>query len=191
MLQQQNYKTDPRKMIADFYRSGDKRGSRGCCVHDSSFDPDMVPEIDKTEWFSVYRPTSRDAIAKMLSGNAVGKGLNVKGKSSKQGVLSGFVPFSQVSDNKHKPMIEKSPKGARTKLYFRSKAGREEALKKLNSVMNGLDARTVEKRTIDMLDDYAPGVYGIDLPEPVLHEAYLMMPDLSPVMGWETGRRSE
>ena len=33
--------------------------------------------------FAVYRPTSRDAIAKMLSGIAVGKGLNVKGKSAK------------------------------------------------------------------------------------------------------------
>jgi len=32
---------------------------------------------------------------------------------------------------------------------------------------------------------------GVSVPEPVLHEAYLMMPDLSPVMGWETGRRSE
>ena len=31
---------------------------------------------DETQWFVVYRPTSKDAIAKMLSGAAVGKGLN-------------------------------------------------------------------------------------------------------------------
>lgn len=188
ILQNTQYLTDPRKLIGEFYKPGDTRGSLGSLVQNGK-EPD--PSLGETKWFAVYRPTSRDAIAKMLSGGAVGKGLNVKGKSSKQGVLSGFVPFSQVSDNKHKPMIEKSPKGARTKLYFRSKAGREEALKKLTSVMNGLDARTVEKRTIDIMDDYAPAVYGMDLPEPVLHEAYLMMPDLSPVMGWETGRRSE
>ena len=41
----------------------------------------------------------KDAIAKMLSGAAVGKGLNVKGKSAKKGVLSGFVPFVQISSN--------------------------------------------------------------------------------------------
>merc|ERR1719359_2554540 len=76
-------------------------------------------------------------------------------------------------------------------LYFKSKANREEALKTLNTRMNSLDRNAVENRKIDIRDDYAPKVYGIDLPEPVLHEAYLMIPDLSPVMGWETGRRSE
>merc|ERR1719337_642110 len=60
--------------------------------------------------------------------------------------------------------------------------------------MNNLQARAVDNRRIDILEEYsnsANKVFGIDLPEPVLHEAYLMMPDLSPVMGWETGRRSE
>jgi len=188
ILQNTQYLTDPRKLIGEFYKPGDLRGSLGT-LKIMGKEPD--PSQQKTQWFAVYRPTSRDAIAKMLSGSAVGKGLNVKGKSSKQGVLSGYVPFSQVSDNKHKPMIEKSPKGARTKLYYRSKPAREEALKKLNTVMNGLDARNVENRKIDMLEDFAPKVFGIELPEPVLHEAYLMMPDLSPVMGWESGRRSE
>lgn len=41
LIQQQNYKTDPRKMIADFYRSGDKRGARGSCINDVNFDPEM------------------------------------------------------------------------------------------------------------------------------------------------------
>merc|ERR1719247_1891014 len=54
-----------------------------------------------------------------------------------------------------------------------------------------MDHKLVENRRIEMNEDYAPKVYGLDLPEPVLHEAYLMVPDLSPVMGWETGRRSE
>jgi len=186
ILQGTQYLSDPRKLIGEFYRAGDQRGPKGTLALMGK-----EPEGQPTKWFAVYRPTSRDAIAKMLSGNAVGKGLNIKGKSSKQGVLSGFVPFSQVSDNKHKPMIEKSPKGARTQLYFRSKAARDEAHKKLNMVMNSLDARNVDKREINILTDYEPARWGVDLPEPVLHEAYLMMPDLSPVMGWETGRRSE
>jgi len=189
ILQNTHYLTDPRKLIGEFYKGGDDRGSLGSLKM-------LGKEVDpakKTEWFVVYRPTSRDAIAKMLSGNAVGKGLNVKGKSSKQGVLSGYVPFSQISNNNHRSMIEKSPKGARTKLYFRSKAAREEALKKLLTVMNSLEAREypIENRKIDMLEDFAPKVFGLNLPEPVLHETYLMRMDLSPVMGWETGRRSE
>lgn len=186
-IQNTQYLTDPRKLISQFYKDGDSRGPLGTLVAQGK-EPNPS---DKSEWFVVYRPTSRDAIAKMLSGMAVGKGLNIKGKSSKQGVLSGYVPFSQVSDNKHKPMIEQSPKGARLKLYFRSKAAREEATKKLNTVMNGLDAKAVDVKKIDIVDDYAPKVFGIDLPEPVLRETYLMLADLSPVMGWETGRRSE
>lgn len=188
ILQNTQYLTDPRKLIGEFYKPGDQRGSLGTLKLQGK---ELDSSQQATQWFAVYRPTSRDAIAKMLSGNAVGKGLNIKGKSSKQGVLSGYVPFAQVSDNKHKPMLEKSPKAARTKLYFRSKAAREEAQKKLNTVMGNMDARAVETRKIEILDDYAPKVFGLDLPEPVLHETYLMMPDLSPVMGWETGRRSE
>jgi len=188
ILQNTQYLTDPRKLIGEFYKPGNAYGPLGTLKQNGK---EVEPGQPASNWFAVYRPTSRDAIAKMLSGSAVGKGLNIKGKSSKQGVLSGYVPFSQVSDNKHKPMIEKSPKGARTKLYFRSNAAREEAKKKLTTVMSNMDARAVESRKIEMLEDYAPKVFGLDLPEPVLHETYLMMPDLSPVMGWETGRRSE
>lgn len=188
MLQNTQYLTDPRKLIAEFYKPGDSRGSYGSLkLHGK--EPDLAH--GRSNWFAVYRPTSRDAIAKMQSGNAVGKGLNVKGKSSKQGVLSGYVPFSQISDNKHRPLIEKSPKGARTRLYYRSKPNRDEAVQKLTTEMNKMDARSMDIRKIDILDDYAPKMFGIELPEPVLHEVYLMQPDLSPVMGWETGRRSE
>jgi len=41
------------------------------------------------------------------------------------------------------------------------------------------------------LDDYKPNVYGLDLPEALLREAYIMKPDISPMVGWETGRASE
>lgn len=188
LLQQQQYLTDPRKLIGDFYQVGDIRGAAGTLKQQGL-------EIDgsrpKSAWFAVYRPTSRDAIAKMLSGAAVGKGLNVKGKSAKQGVLSGYVPFCQISDNKHKTLIEQSPKNARLLIYYKSKAHREEARKRLETVMNSMDARAVAERRIDLIEDYAPKNYGLDVPEPVMKEAYIMASDISPVMGWETGRRSE
>jgi len=187
-LHQQQYLTDPRKLIADFYGPSDCRGPAGS-LKLKGLEPD--PARGSTRWFVVYRPTSRDAIAKMLSGAAVGKGLNVKGKSAKQGVLSGYVPFIQISDNKHKPMIEKSPPDARLKLYYKTKATREEALKKLQDILATDTALDIARPVIEMVEDYAPKVFGLDLPEPLLREAYIMRPDLSPVMGWEVGRRSE
>ena len=42
-----------------------------------------------SEIFTVWRPTSSDAIQKMMLGLGVGKGLEIKGKSAKCGNLSG------------------------------------------------------------------------------------------------------
>lgn len=187
-LQQQQYLTDPRKLIGDFYNPGDNRGPHGT-LKLQKLEPDA--SRPKTSWFAVYRPTSRDAIAKMLSGQAVGKGLNVKGKSAKQGVLSGYVPFCQISDNKHKSMIEQSPRDARVLIYYKSKSNREEARKRLEQVMASMDNRAVAEKRIDNVEDYVPKNFGLDTPEPVMREAYIINSDLSPVMGWETGRRSE
>lgn len=186
-LHQQQYLTDPRKLIADFYDKSDSRGPRGS-LRLKGQEPD--PNLGESIWFAVYRPTSRDAIAKMLSATAVGKGLNVKGKSAKQGILSGFVPFVQISDNKHKKLIEKSPATARVTVYYRTKAARTEAHKILASTLSDCSLDVVVPR-IELVDDYLPHVFGLSLPEPLLREAYIMRPDLSPVMGWETGRRSE
>jgi len=188
LLQQQQYLTDPRKLIGDFYCPGDTRGAAGT-LKQQGLEADA--SRPKSNWFAVYRPTSRDAIAKMLSGAAVGKGLNVKGKSAKQGVLSGYVPFCQISDNKHKALIEQSPKNARLLIYYKSKNNREEARKRLEAVMASMDARSVAERRIDLVEDFAPKNFGLDVPEPVMKEAYIMASDISPVMGWETGRRSE
>lgn len=186
-LQQQQYLTDPRKLIADFYQPGDGRGPSGS-LRLQGLEPE--PALGETRWFAVYRPTSRDAIAKMLSGSAVGKGLNVKGKSAKKGVLSGFVPFCQISDNSHRTLIEESPRDSRLALYFKTKAARDDATKSLQKI---LDEGTldIEDRTLVPLDEYGPGCFGINLPEPLLRETYIIRADLSPQMGWETGRRSE
>jgi CRP-like cAMP-binding protein len=188
-LKQNQYASDPRKLIAGFYSQGDSRGPAGSLKLKG-----MEPEPDrygKSTWFVVYRPTSRDAIAKMLSGVAVGKGLNVKGKSSKQGILSGLVPFVQISDNNHKKVIMESPANARTRLYYKNKAAREEAKKHLTRILKSATLKIDNKQIRDLNEYEASGAFGIDLPEPLLREAYIMQPDLSPVMGWETGRRSE
>lgn len=188
-LKEQQYLRDPRKLIADFYDQGDSRGPRGTLQL-----KELEPEVDtygQTTWFAVYRPTSKDAIAKMLSGNAVGKGLNVKGKSAKKGVLSGYVPFIQISDNEHRELIEQSPADSRVIIYFKTKAAREGARKLLQALMDDSKHLKIDHREIKDVDDYKPTVLGLDLPEPVIREAYIIKADLTPIMGWETGRRSE
>ena len=98
--------------------------------------PPCSPVGDETKWFAVYRPTSRDAIAKMLSGRAVGKGLNVKGKSAKKNRLSGFVPFLQISQNKHKDDIEDSPPDSRIMIFYTTETARKTALSELQPLLS-------------------------------------------------------
>ena len=132
-LQMEQLRADPRTLLALFYQTGDRRGpagslrANGLTASESS--------SDKTNWFAVYRPCSRDSIAKMLGRVGVGKGLNIKGKSAKKNRLSGFVPFLQISDNLHKKDVEKSPKDARTKIFYKNVMAREEALATLTKVM--------------------------------------------------------
>jgi len=189
-LQAQQYLRDPRKLIADFYSASDSRGPLGS-LRLQNLTPD--PELPSTSWFAVYRPTSKEAIAKMLSGLAVGKGLNVKGKSAKQGLLSGFVPFVQISDNKHKSLIEKSPLDVRVQVFYRTDATRREARRALEAIVQA-EGAPPELRNARISDDVsydALGTFGLELPENLLREAYIDRPDLTPVLGWETGRRSE
>ena len=120
------------------------------------------------------------------------QGLNIKGKSAKRNRLSGFVPFLQISDNAHKALIEKSPKDARTHLYYRNVVAREIVKARLSEVMREQCSHLeIDEPTIHELCSYEPKAYGLDVPESVMREAYIMQPDLTPIIGWETGRASE
>lgn len=189
-LQKVHYLADPRKSIADFYRAGDRRGPRGACGGKPHAGAAGRGRSQETSWFAVYRPTSRDAIAKMLNGEAVGKGLNVKGKSAKKNWLSGFVPFLQISDNDHKKYVEDSPKGARLHIFFTTAPARQEAIAALEQLMAENVWLDIADRRIHEVDELS-GVFGIDVPEPLVREAFIMKPDLAPTVGWETGRVSE
>eukprot|EP00435_Cladocopium_sp_Y103_P027881 s2612_g6.t3 len=143
---------------------------------------------EDTHWFAVYRPASRDAIAKMLSGIAVGKGLNVKGKSAKLNRLSGFVPFLQISQESDKADVTPSPSDARTTIYFASGELRQRAAGHLQSLMESEDLEIEDPRIIP-LDAY-PATPGLNVPEPLLRFAFIDKPDIQPAVGWETGRIS-
>jgi len=186
-LHADQYLADPRKLIVDFYRAGDDTGPAGSLTLRN-----RTPNAKKqSKWFCVCRPTSRDSIAKMLGRIGVGKGLNIKGKSAKKNRLSGFVPFLQISDNKHKSQIEQSPPDARLRVFYRSSEARKEALEKLQQTLQaGWERLRIEDESINMLDEYAPDMYGLELPEVLLREVYIEQSDISPMVGWETGRPS-
>lgn len=191
-LQEVTYLSDPRKLIADFYRPGNKQGPRGTMLLNGLDVEAPVPKGQETKWFVVYRPTSRDAIAKMLSGVAVGKGLNVKGKSAKKNILSGYVPFLQISNNDHKAKVEPSPTDARLEIYYKSEAARSMALKALEKILaETAESLKMADPRIWPVDDYVPNTPGLNMPELLMREAYITRPDIQPGLGWETGRPSE
>lgn len=185
LLQQSNYPHDPRKLIADFYRPGNQDGPLGMCGAEAAA---AAGPGEATEWFAVYRPTSRDAIAKMLSGVAVGKGLNVKGKSAKKGPLSGFVPFMQISQENHKYEIEESPPDARMQIYFQTEEARDTVRTHLDKLVADR-AIDIKDRRIRELNSYE-GIFGLDIPEPAVREGYIMRQSIVFMSGWETGRVS-
>ena len=141
-LQAEMFAADPRKLISDFYMKGDHMGPLG--VHKANKTKPNGPE---TSWFAVYRPCSRDSIAKMLGTVGVGKGLNIKGKSAKKNRLSGFVPFLQISDNDHKEMVEESPRDARTKIYYKNVMAREIANATMGKVLRECGTHVLASRT--------------------------------------------
>jgi len=124
-------------------------------------------------------------------GRAVGKGLNVKGKSAKRGRLSGFVPFLQISDNRHKQDVEASMSDAPVQLFFQRRDERSHALLHFETILADADALPkVKARTVKLIDAY-PDVYGLELPEALLHKVFITDSDLTFPVGWETGRVSE
>ena len=237
---------DPRRHLAEFFRDGDSRGPFGYLREKG-----MRPISGETgEYFSVWRPTSMDAMRMLFVGTAVGKALNIKGKSALKGPLTGFVPFLQISREEDKDIVRVSPRDARTRVFFKSWEAKETARKALKQVLaemvaeadeidaklgmakdsmtdallgalsgdlrgidpswGGLvsDSLTAEQETRNFalrlmqcrcddpklydLDQFASsGIYGLDMPERLLMEAYVRRQDISLPPERETGRASE
>lgn len=81
-------KLDPRYQILSFFDQVAQEGDQAACEQSSIDDflnkrPLLWYLPTRASVFTVWRPTSRDAIRRMMSGEAVGKGLDIKGKSAK------------------------------------------------------------------------------------------------------------
>lgn len=186
-LKEAQFKADPRKLLSDFYQAGDGRGPAGTLAAKGL----SRDQANNSSWFVVYRPCSRDSIAKMLGRVGVGKGLNIKGKSAKKNRLSGFVPFLQISDNSHKCQVEESPRDARTTIYYKNVMAREMANNTMAKVLReNAHTMAITEPEIRVITDYEPKVFGLDVPEPLMRYVYIDKADISPVIGWETGRPS-
>jgi len=126
---------DPRYQILTFFNDVSWEGGENVDrLHKLQSMRDLNPLLRgfvKASAFSVWRPTSNDAIYKMMRGEAVGKGLDVKGKSARRGVLSGYIPYVQIHDEDHKRRMRRPPRGGRVRVYYPSERARDAARKEL------------------------------------------------------------
>ena len=137
---------DPRQQILDFFKalkqirddnSVETRETKKLLreLNDKGFPLNMrLFPSSKASVFTIFRPTSLDAIRKMMMGQAVGKGLDIKGKSAKRGKLSAFVPFLQISENHHKFKVKTLPPNETIRLFFASYDAREDVIAHLLQV---------------------------------------------------------
>ena len=219
---------DPRRHLCDYFKPGDERGPFGYLRAQS-----LRPRGPPSHHFAVWRPTSLDAMRMLFDGSACGKALNIKGKSARSGVLSGFVPFLQI-DEADKGKVGTSPADARSRVFFRTKAARNSVRARLEPILTEMEARATkatqlmagwklgkmaldeyqreeclhdlgllwkmkaEHETLIDIDEHArPEVpmlnqaYGLDMPERLLWQAFVVRQDISHPPGWEPGRPSE
>ncbi|GFH47816.1 hypothetical protein CTEN210_04292 [Chaetoceros tenuissimus] len=158
--------------------------------------------------FSVWRPTSNDAISLMMKGQATGKGLEVKGKSAKCGRLSGLIPFIQIYEEQHKNIGKLGlRKDGRVRVYFKSDDLRAAAIKRLlKTIHQMMQVPVYVPNMVDDTDDnmdfrwevedygihrLTEGGYGIDVSERVFYQACVIDQHISRTGDLETGRASE
>jgi len=239
---------DPRFQILEFFNDLSLEGvenfeSQGCRTKGFVHTPKILRMFTKSGIFSVWRPTSSDAIAKLITGEGTGKGLNIKGKSAKCGQYSGFVPFLQIHDNDHKRKVGYMRKDKRVRVFYPNQSSRDktaavlageskymadmatksnqiveeedekreqmlDSVTSLSSIRRpslvrtrNIDAALIEANRCCMndpfvykIDDYAStqGVYGLDIPEKLFWESYVVPNDISRPRGskHDTGRPS-
>jgi hypothetical protein len=130
------YRCDPRWQILTFFNEVARDG--GIAAMDENRNSGASPLTNlfsKANIFTVWRPTSNEAIKNMMLGIATGKGLDIKGKSAKCGNISSYVPFIQIYEEHQK---EKSRslinQGEMVRVYYQSRSARNDVYEMLLDV---------------------------------------------------------
>ncbi|KAL3940840.1 MAG: hypothetical protein SGBAC_004690 [Bacillariaceae sp.] len=216
-------RSDPRYQILNFFNDVAQEGAKnmdqlGANAHLVS---PLLRAFYKSSVFTVWRPTSYDAIRRMMLSEGVGKGLDIKGKSAKKGRLSGFVPFLQIHKEEHKKEIRTLPKTGKIRVFYNSKKDREKVIDWLETVRTDMVDTVKQAReiveddsieddetnewalskliwdmadtSIGLIDDYAPKVFGIEVAERLFWEGLVVRQDIRREEGSvdDTGRPSE
>ncbi|GFH47818.1 hypothetical protein CTEN210_04294 [Chaetoceros tenuissimus] len=198
---------DPRRQIHSYFTEVARKG--GPLKNPLIQAPMSIIEgFRRAASFSVWRPTSNDAISLMMKGQATGKGLEVKGKSAKCGRLSGLIPFIQIYEERHKNICKLGLQtNGRVHVYFKTESLREAAVERLEAttklmmqvpqydpIFEDEDGETME--FLWEVQDYGihrltESGYGIDVSERVFYQACVIDQDISRTGDLETGRQSE
>ena len=147
--------------------------------------------FNATSILTVWRPCSNDAMRKMMEGTGVGKGLDIKGKSAKRGLLSAFVPFLQIHSNKDKSQIQKLSAKAHMRVYFSSLESRQKAIDTITPYMDPNNADYKIPDFIKHLDMYnSSGWYGLEVSQRLFWAGIIAPQDITRDSETETGRAS-
>lgn len=146
-----------------------------------------------TSILTVWRPCSNDAMRKMMEGSGVGKGLDIKGKSAKKGILSALVPYLQIHEDTDKYLIQPIAVTAKLRVYYQSIEGRQQVMDALRSFGN--DEAELEDDLIPskmkIVDKYArKHLYGLEMSQRLFWKGYVIQQSIAREGEYETGRPS-
>lgn len=121
------YRCDPRWQILKLFNEVALEGGDAPMDENLATSP-LANLFCKANVFTVWRPTSLEAIKNMMLGIATGKGLDIKGKSAKHGNISSYVPFIQIYEEPHKEQARTYIKeGKMIRVFYQSVLARKEA----------------------------------------------------------------
>eukprot|EP00536_Pseudo-nitzschia_multiseries_P011128 jgi/Psemu1/145959/gw1.364.25.1 len=84
-----------------------------------------------------------------MEGTGVGKGLDIKGKSAKKGILSAYVPFMQIFENDQKNEIQPITVGAEMRIYYQDEKLRDHVHSVLQKFLEkGPPKKKKKKKTV-------------------------------------------
>ena len=161
------YRLDPRWQINNFFDDLAHEGVEG--IDESgriqlSGLPFIMRAFSRVGVFSIWRPTSNDAIRRMITGEGTGKGLDIKGKSAIRGKWSGFVPFLQIHRNIDKLKVGSLHPDSRVRVFYPNEISRDRAFLSIVQMSSAMFETTQRSmRFIKMVERKEASILGEEM----------------------------